>query len=157
MPDFGYRVYACWLSALQWRFVNCDVAVSVVHWLHWLLDDDIIYNAGSTYNSLSLACVLLQSGHVTVQSQRAAVHRPVTPTASQKYVLVAPPQSATAGRAGATQPLASSTSTVMRMMTPTCSAAAAPTKLVVVTVHSAAETATHSSLTPTYSSDTSII
>lgn len=112
---------------------------------------------GLTSRSATLAFPQVKSGHVTVQSQRAAVHRPVTPTASQKYVLVAPPQSATAGRAGATQPLASSTSTVMRMMTPTCSAAAAPTKLVVVTVHSAAETATHSSLTPTYSSDTSII
>jgi len=82
---------------------------------------------------------------VTLQSARA-VHRPVTPTASQKYVLLAPP-SATA-RPASVQSLASSTpaagNQLMRTMTPTSSttaaaaaaAAATTTKLVVVTVDS---------------------
>lgn len=79
---------------------------------------------------------------MTLQSARA-VHRPVTPTASQKYVLLAPP-SATA-RPASVQSLASSTpaagNQLMRTMTPTSSttaaaAAATTTKLVVVTVDS---------------------
>lgn len=69
----------------------------------------------------------------------SSVHRPMTPTVSQKYVLLTPPAqpaAAAAGRPGSALTSSSASSQLMRMMTPAPSAASSAAKLVVVTVHS---------------------
>ena len=100
-----------------------------------------------------------KSGHVTLAPQRP-IHRPMTPSSSQKFVVMATPPPPSAGASA--QSLASSTpgtlgtpgNQVMRIMPPTSTVAAATTpKHVVVSFHSSTDSSTSHSLITPHSSD----